>query len=522
MNEDLKFHIRSLTRFIYYVTEEEDRFIVDLHNTLSKVKRSVQVYNQTFGLVPVTHLTEDWKTHAHKEGSHQNITEALTQIYKDNPKTDQSFYVITDPEVFLKSDAVVRRLLNIVHQLRANDKVIKIIIFVGPRLVIPTKLQRYIEVVHDKGLTADEIRGTLSEICSKLQIPLSETLVKAFHGLTSYEVDAAVSQSIISTKKDPENGKRIDPKFVAEYKRRQLRKTDLVNYVDVSKCTFDKIGGVQRFKKWAVETRSAWTEEGLKFGLKPPKGVLLVGVWGCGKSISAKALGSAWDLPVVQVELGKLRQSGVGDSEANVYRMINMVEAVSPCLLWIDEAEKSLGGAQSSARTDAGTLARQIGILSTWLQETTSSVCLVMTVNNIETLPVEFIRRMDERFFFDLPTWDERIEILKIHLTNKLQDPSKFNLADLADAAKHMVGSEIEQAIAAAMIKSFTAKKPSLDEDLLRSALQNKPRIFRTLQDEMKQLIEWVNYDPALGDGVRARLASDRQDDSFQGTSDNP
>lgn len=519
MNDDLKFHIRSLSRFIYYVTEEEDRFVVDLQATLIKMQKRIQVYNQAFGLIPIQQLVEDWRNRSHKEVDDAGIQKALIQIYRDDPKAEQSFYVITDPEQWLTNPMVVRRILNIAHQLRANEKIIKVMIFVGPRLIIPQKLQRYIEVVHDRGLSQEEVRKTLDEICGKLQIPASEQLVKSFQGLTSYEVDAAVSQSIISTKKDPANAKRIDPRFVAEYKRRQLRKTDLINYVDVSEWTFDRVGGAQRFKAWARKTKANWTEEGQKFGLTPPKGVLLVGVWGCGKSISAKALGHAWKLPVVQLELGKLRQSGVGDSEANVYRACALIESVAPCVLWIDEAEKSLSGGASSANSDAGTTGRMIGILSTWLQETTAKVCLAMTANSLENLPPEFVRRMNERFFFDLPTADERVEILKIHISRQPgQDPKNFQLADLADDSKNMVGSEIEQAIQAAMTESFDANKEGLDQEILGMELRKKPRIFKTLEDEVRKLIAWVGYDPDSDEGIRARFASSQRGENFLDT----
>jgi SpoVK/Ycf46/Vps4 family AAA+-type ATPase len=518
MHEDLKFHIRSLSRFVYYVTEEEDRFITDLHENLSKssAARRISVYSSTFGLVPVEDLLVDWRNRVHKESNSLQINEALIQIYKDDPKQEQNFYVITDPHRWLTEPQVVRRILNLAHQLHSNEKIIKILFFVGPRLVIPQQLQRYIEVVHDRGLSEDETRKTLFEICGKLKIQPTDPMVKAFRGLTSYEIDAAVSQSIIATKKDSLEPRRIDPKFVADFKRRQLRKTDLVNYVDVSDHTFKTVGGVGRFKAWANKTKAAWTDEGQKFGLTPPKGVLLAGVWGCGKSISAKALGTTWKLPVIQLELGKLRQSGVGDSENNTYKTINLIEAVAPCIVWIDEAEKSLSGGQSSAQSDAGTTGRMIAILSTWLQETTAKVCLVMTANSLKTLPTEFVRRCNERFFFTLPTEEERVDILKIHLTKKQQDPAKYNLANLADDAKLMVGSEIEHAIEAAMVDSFDAGKSGLDETVLSLALRNKPRIFKTLANELKEMLDWVGYDKNLNEGIRARFASDRSGDMFQ------
>jgi len=515
MNEDLKFHIRSMSRFIYVVTEEEDRFLMQLKELLSKASKRIQVYNCAFGLVPIDNLVSDWSSRAHKEHQNPGIHEALISMYRDDPSTEENFYVITDPDRWLKDEMVVRRILNLTHQLHQNDKIIKITFFVGPRLVIPDKLRPYIEVVYHRGPDAEGIQTILGNIAAKLKIEPTDNIVRALQGLTSFEVDAAASQSVIATKRT--TGSRFEVKFINEYKRRQLRKTDLVNYIDVSNEGFDKVGGAANFKMWADRHKASWTTEGRKFGLTPPRGVLLVGVWGCGKSISVKALGNAWRLPVVQLELGKLRQSGVGDSEANVYRATALIESVSPCIVWIDEAEKSLAGGQSSGVSDAGTTSRMIGALSTWAQETKAEVCLAMTVNSLKTLPIEFVRRMNERFFFDLPNEEERVDILKIHLLKKNQDPKNFkSLVKLADDAKLMVGSEIEQAIAEAMVESFHTGKDSLDENILSAELKKKPRIFKTLADELKEVLDWVGYDPDTGEGIRARFASDKRGEAFR------
>lgn len=517
MNPDLLFHLRSLTRCIFYVTEEEDRFLVQLAHTLKKQEDQTFVYNAIHGLIPIQQLIKGWATRTQQENRETtNIHDALARITVDDPRGGQNFYVITDPERWLPDPQVQRRLLNLIHQLHADDRTIKLLIFVGPRLVVPQKLQRYIEVVHDQGLTESEITDLVQEVSAKLQIVPPKGIAPIFKGLTSYEVDAAVGQSIIKTKKDKINPKRIDPKIVRDFKQRQLRKTDLISYVDVDKFSFDVVGGNARFKKWAAKTQASWTREGQKFGLYPPKGVLAVGVWGCGKSLSIKAMGHAWRQPVVQLEMGRLRSSGVGESEANVYRAINLIESVAPCVVWIDEAEKSLAGGQSSAQSDAGTTSRTIGILSNWLQETTSQVCLAMTANSLKTLPVEFINRMDERFFFDLPSEEERIEILKIHLTLKGQDTSNYQLATLAELAINMVGREIEQAIGAALIDSFDTGKSGLDPDLLAEQLKGKPRIFKTMVDELQEVIDWVGYDPVVGDGIRARFASDKRSETFK------
>jgi SpoVK/Ycf46/Vps4 family AAA+-type ATPase len=1256
---ELMFYLRSLTRFVYFVTDEEDRFLVRLKQALKEHVKRAWVYNAAFGLVSLESLVQDWENRTHTENTDTlNIHAALVQMYKDDPKREQNFYVVTDPERWLADAHVQRRFLNLAHQVNQDDRTIKIVIFVGSRKFVPEKLSRYIEVIHDKGLTNEEILQLVENAAKHLSTPVPEDSAKLFKGLTSYEVKMAIGQSIIATKKDKTQPRRIDPAIISDFRRKQLRKSDLVQYIDTDSLNFNDVGGADRFKTWARKTKATWTDQGQKFGLKPPKGVLCVGVWGCiaegsrleykrgerksaggrslliedfyekfngikgqahsappwipgiptylqswdavsgclvynevtgvhdtgvkeclriitdcavleltanhpvlmadgtfclagdiqpgakvlvrggmkltskdkkrvykerviidglkyhptaykkrvtdktsgvvyeygrsprarlvfearmnnlsfdefvkilkenpeiaetlaflpveydvhhmdentlndvpgnlmvmthesharhhwnespihanreftrestvisvtpigmkrtfdvsmgepctnfvvndgpivhncGKSLSVKALGSAWDLPVVQLEMGRLRSSGVGDSEANVYRACRIIESAAPCvtgetevtladgsiqpieaiwqsyvvggdslsvqcwnektlkattttvkavtrrkalafsvkavngfslnatanhlhyvmrggmpewvptdelqsgymlavptarydgnpdcqqfhppgmrsyekpngtvemrrggggfrdavitalpskwstqlgwllgamegdgflglrdgigftntderllkafenclheqfgltavrrlhenqetpdlpglsnnpsfkpcwtsvvtnqlaaeflrnariailtappqvraaffagwldadgcvspakvtltvkdprrcterrrlarqivqslgvvpskfntcnmevtgpravalaalvgefliskqdkarsvkssdigfdrgmgfacgallteartdsrllhiqlqkhfsssitwghenghvmvserhlekyadvfpqfpefkrlldadcrwvridsienigehdvfdlvcegedthsffanglvthncIVWVDEAEKSLSGGQSSAQSDAGTTSRTIGILSTWLQETDAQVCLAMTANSLKTLPIEFINRMDERFFFDLPGETDRIDILKIHLRKAGQDPDLFDLAMLAEKATGMVGREIEQAIGAAMIESFAQNKPRLDQGILADALSGKPRIIKTMADEVKEVIEWVGYDEEINEGIRARFASnpDRKSGSLK------
>lgn len=519
LNPDLLFHLRSLSRIVYFVCEEEDRALKQLSEALKKHEKRTFVFNAAFGLRQLSEVLQDWETRAHGTNADcLDIHRALVRIYTDDPMDTQNFYIITDPERWLPDPHVQRRILNILHQLHNDEKTVKILFFLSNKLYVPQKLQRYIEVVHDKGLTEPEYDDLIGTISTKLQLTTkpAKGVARYFKGLTSFETDAAIAQSVVKTRKDPTDKKRVDPKYISEYKRRQLHKTDLLTYVDVSAYGFDQIGGIKRFKEWAESTKACWTEEGAKFGLEPPKGVLAVGVWGCGKSLSVKALGNAWRLPVIQMEMGRLRSSGVGESEANVYRAINLIESVAPCIVWIDEAEKSLAGNQSSAQSDAGTTSRLTGILSTWLQETKAQVCLAMTANSLRTLPVEFVNRIEERFFFDLPNEEERIDIIKIHLLKKGQDPGKFQLAELAEAASKMVGREIEQAVRSALRDSFQAGKDGLDQAILLAEMKRKPRIFKTMVDELREVLEWVGFDPALNDGIRAKFASDKRSETFR------
>ncbi len=507
---DLVFHLRALSRLIYVVTEEEDVFFKKFRNLVKKFQAQVQVYSSTFGMVPLEHLLKDWKQRSHTTNpSLMSIHDALDEIYKYDPKDQQNFYIITDPEVHLTDVMVQRRLLDIIHQLHNDEHNVKLIIFLSNQKRIPAKIARYVQVIEDKGLSSEDIAMTLRRPCDALKIPIPDNHVEMFRGMTSFEIEASVSQSVVQSMENPSQvQEEIAPENIHAFRRSLLRKTGLLEYIDTSNYSQKDVGGTERFKAWADEMKDVFTEEGRQYGLKIPKGILLVGVWGTGKSLSAKTLGHEWKLPVVLLEMGKLRSSGVGDTEQNIYQALKMVESVAPCLLWIDEAEKSLSGGQSSAMSDSGTTARSLGIFSTWIQETNLPISLVLTANRLATLPVEFVNRMNERWFFDLPSADERIEILKIHLRKNGQDTDNYNFVQLTEAARDMVGREIEQSIEAALIKSFHAKMPYLDQDILVNVLKRKPRIVKTMTDEVKELTDWVGFDSDADDGIKARFAS--------------
>lgn len=522
MLEQLKFHIKSLSRFIFVVTEDEDAFMAKVGGILKDHLERTKVYNPTVGWSPYAQYTEEIKSGRLTNGATSQINEALTVALRDNPEEKVFFYIVLDPERFMARDPhVVRRYLNIIQQQHSNIDMVKIFIFVSNTLAIPEKLNRYATVIRDTGLSDAEIQERLEMLSEKLRLPTpSSNLHRVFRGLTEFQIDQSVAQSVIHTRtpslkaNEPDPNRRIDPTVITKYKRDQMNKSSLLEYMD-SDEGFDQVGGLDRFKRWAEETQACWTAEGQKFGLRPPRGVLAVGVHGCGKSVSTKALASTWKLPLVRLDMGRLRSSGVGDTESNVYRIISIVEAVAPCILWADEAEKNFSGTESSSQSDAGTTSRMLGIFSTWLQETKAHVCLAMTVNKLRGLPPELVSRATERFFFDIPSHEERIDILKIHLRKVRRDPSKFDLNSLAEASEDLVGRELEQSIEAALRQSFHRDFEDLDFDILRTELKTRPRLLRTAEDDLSEIIHWVGYDPDVDDGVRARLASSKRSEAF-------
>jgi SpoVK/Ycf46/Vps4 family AAA+-type ATPase len=499
-----------LTRVIYVVTEEEDNFIVEFKKLMPKYTDRTFVYNRAFGMMKIDDLINDWANHTHThEGT--SMHDALKRVYTDDPRENEFFYIFTDPDVILDDEMAVRRLMNIVHQLHQDTQIVKCLIFVGSARYIPSKLARYIEVVEMHGLDPEELAKVVKDSCSNFGIEPPEDYASLFRGFTSYEIDQVVTQSLVDVMVDPRATKRIDPNFVSDYRRKQIRKTDLVQIIDTRKFTFKSVGGVERFKEWALKTRSCWTKEGRDFGLRVPRGVLLMGVYGCGKSLSAKALATEWGLPLVQLELGRLRNPAVGRSENNLIQALKIVETVAPCCIWIDEAEKSLSGGASSAQSDAGTTSRMLGILSTWVQEMESPVSLILTANSLKNLPPEIVNRLPDRFFFDVPDEPSRVDILRIHADAFSQDISSFQLSDLAKVSVDLVGREIEQCVESAMTSSFNSKKPGLDEEILSHELKTKSRITSTMKDEINELVEWVGYNVESDDGVRAKLAAPKR-----------
>jgi SpoVK/Ycf46/Vps4 family AAA+-type ATPase len=245
----------------------------------------------------------------------------------------------------------------------------------------------------------------------------------------------------------------------------------------------------------------AFTDEARAFGLPAPRGILLLGVQGCGKSLCAKAVSRLWQLPLLRFDMGRMFGSFVGSSEENVRRAIAVAESVAPAILWVDEIDKAFAGSQSSGATDGGTTARVFGTFLTWLSEKNAPVFVVATANDVSQLPPELLRkgRLDEIFYVDLPSEEERGEIFRIHLAKRGRDPKNFDLPKLVEAGKDFSGAEIEEAIISALYDAFYAKQELATEHVLNALGQSVPMA--------KTMIEKVSAQRAWAEG-RTRHAS--------------
>jgi SpoVK/Ycf46/Vps4 family AAA+-type ATPase len=253
------------------------------------------------------------------------------------------------------------------------------------------------------------------------------------------------------------------------------------------------IGGLENLKDWLAKRSMAFSERAAEFGLPAPKGVLLLGVQGCGKSLCAKAVSSLWKLPLLRFDVGRMFGSLVGSSEENIRRAIATAESVAPAILWVDEIDKAFAGSTSGAGSDGGTASRVFSTFLTWLSDKTSPVFVIATANDISHLPPELLRkgRLDEIFFVDLPSEAERDQILRIHLEKKARVPDGFDLKLLAQRSEGFSGAEIEQAIVSGLFDAFS-KGGELDTPTLLNSLSETVPLSKTMSEELARLRSWA------------------------------
>ena len=383
----------------------------------------------------------------------------------------------------------------------------KTIILLGPVLKIPPELEKEISVVDFALPSRDDLQAQLAAIIAtadehdtlvvNLDRRQQSRLVQACLGLTSDEAGNAIAKAIIQA------GGRLDQaaiEAVTSEKQQIIRKSGLLEYYR-SDERLATVGGLSILKEWLRKRVRAFSEEARAFGLPEPKGILLVGVQGCGKSLVAKSVANSWRLPILRLDVGRLFSSLVGSSEENLRGAIRLAESIAPVVLWVDEIEKGFSGVGSSNVSDAGTAARVFASFITWLQEKRAPVFVIATANSVGQLPPELVRkgRFDEIFFVDLPNAGERADIWRIHLMKRNRDPDSFDLPTLAMASDGLSGAEIEQAVIAGLYEAFDGNRPLLMADLL-DVLQETVPLSQMMQEEIDSLRAWARQ--------RARPAS--------------
>ena len=416
----------------------------------------------------------------------QNPLEALDLIDKLTAET-ASLFVLKDYDNFLKDFSVVRKLKNLSKVLKTQPKNI---IIIAPEINIPDSLKEYVTVLEFPLPNYAEILEELTRLTSSIQQDITqETLFKiatACQGLSLERIRRVLSKIIAKYGEINSSS----PALILEEKQQIIQQTQLLDFCLNDKSIAD-LGGLDNFKDWLKLRKTAFSQEAIQYGLPYPKGLLLVGVQGTGKSIAAKIIANEWDLPLLRLDFGRLFASLVGQSEQRVRKMIDIAEALAPCVLWVDEIDKAFAGATSSG--DSGTTSRVLATFLTWLSEKTSPVFVAATANNIEYIPPEILRkgRFDEMFFLDLPTQEERTDIFSVHL--KRHRPSSlenFQLPLLGKLTKEFSGAEIEQVVIESMRLGFNENREFNNEDILFS-IQNLVPLARTKSKEISALKAW-------------------------------
>jgi len=416
----------------------------------------------------------------------RNPLEALDLIDKLTPET-ASLFVLKDYDNFLKDFSIVRKLKNLSRNLKTQPKNI---IIVSSDINIPDSLKEFVTLLEFPLPSYSEILEELNRLVSSLQQEIEPTTLNniaiACQGL-SLERTRRVLSKIIAKYGEIDDS---SPNLILQEKKQIIQQTQLLEF-----CLNDKnisdLGGLDNFKDWLKLRARAFSQEAIQYGLPYPKGLLLVGVQGTGKSVASKIIAHEWSLPLLRLDFGRLFASLVGQSEQRVRKMIEIAEALSPCILWVDEIDKAFAGAQSSG--DSGTTSRVLATFITWLSEKTSPVFVVATANNIDMIPPEILRkgRFDEMFFLNLPTREEREAIFEVHL-NKYRPESleNFQIPLLGQLSKEFSGAEIEQVVIEAMRLGFNENREFNNEDILVS-IQNLVPLAKTKSKEIDLLKAW-------------------------------
>lgn len=503
--------------YIYIPSYEEERITNTIKSIIAdreliKSDRKLFIWTQTDGLVCDGAKTRDTSD---PMGAIENVAKSK----------DDAIYIFKDFHVYFGADrtsrpdyAVIRKLRDIIPLLKSSRKTI---VFIASKLVIPCDMEKEISILDFDLPTADEIEVLLEDLISTLNpenVHLSNDdkilLSRSALGLTMQEAENAFCRAIV-------NLKGLDVSAISiihEEKNQVVKKTGVLEFVK-SDLNIDDIGGLENLKKWLIRRNNSWSEKAQAYNLPAPKGVLITGVPGCGKSLTAKAMSAIWGLPLLKLDMGKIFGGIVGSSEENMRKAIATAEAVSPSILWVDEIEKGFSGLKSGG--DSGTSARVFGTFLTWMQEKTKPVFVIATANDISSLPPELLRkgRFDEIFFVDLPTLKEREKIFKVHINKRIKSSSVQHeitaddsvCKELAELSAGYVGAEIEQIVIAAMYEAFYADRGLRKEDIIKSIKETVP-LSSTQREQILELRAWAKERAVLATAVEDRETEAQSD----------
>jgi len=482
-------YVRAGYPGLYILSYEEQRVEAELKAVAEAACFGLHTWSITEGIIDCTHR---------QVGGCIDPLEMLDAFTK---LPEKSILVVSDLHLFLAepNPVLFRKIKDVLLMAKASSRVL---IMVGCQLKLPPELEKELTVVEFKLPDREQLRTVLNGIGESARIEFKaniDAILDAASGLTTIEAENAFALSVVEARE-------LLPQIVASEKAATIKKHGILEIIDAT-TDLDDIGGLELLKSWLTKRKDAFGERARQYGLPTPKGCLIIGIPGTGKSLTAKASANILGVPLLKLDAGKIFASLVGESERNWRNAIQTAEAVAPCVLWIDELEKGFGGSKSSGQTDGGTSARVFGSFLQWLQEKTAAVFVVATANDVSQLPPELLRkgRFDENWFVDLPGPEEREAIWRIQISRRCRKPDDYEIVGLAKASDGFTGAEIEALYTEALFAAFeTGHEP---DDLLIAQLANETvPLSKMMATEIQGLRQW-----AQGRARRASASGERK-----------
>jgi len=504
-SEKLTNLIKANVSVIQIVSYETLRIHAMLVNSAKELKRDLYTWNRVEGLKKWNSAERAFEI----EDSEMRIGEFVFNFYDE---LSEAILLLEDfyPDLTERSPENIRRVRNAALKNRPD----RTLVLSQPQAFLPFELEKEVHVFELPYPEAAEIKAVYWRVCEKYGIRSYEPdreLMDAALGLTVMEAEKAFSLAYI------ENGalSRSEVPLVIMEKENVIKKSGYLEYYHPREEMKD-VGGLDNLKSWLAKRGRGFEKGAGDYGLTTPRGILLLGIPGTGKSLTAKAVGNLWRFPLLRLDMGKIFGGIVGQSESNIRGALNIAEAIAPCILWIDEIEKAMSGINSSGMTDGGTTSRVLGTFLTWMQEKVKPVFVVATANNISQLPAELLRkgRVDEIFFVDLPTQKEREEIISIHLKHKGRAPKSFDIAELARTSKGFSGAELEEVVKEALFCAFDGEREVASADIADAIRKTFP-LSRTMQETICKMRVWAKSRAVSASAEEPEKLDAEQDESI-------
>jgi len=483
VREELSILVRSRQPLLSFVPGEEERAREILERLAVELgNRELFFWNSVMGFRKVSAGTNTLE---------EGRMDPLTALQRLEAYRGEAIFVLEDFHPYFEEPVVVRMLRNLLYSLRSAKKTA---ILLTPSFKLPHELRDDVPQVFLPLPDYEALGELLQAVCEGRDVKVDltkegkEKLVKSALGLTENQARSVFVKSILKHQVLDQSAIHL----VLSEKQKIIKKDEVLEFFPAREKISD-IGGLDNLKEWLKKRDKAFSDRAKDYGLPNPKGILIIGVQGTGKSLTAKATSALWRLPLLRMDMGKVFGSLVGESEERIRKALLLAETISPCILWIDEIEKGFASVVGSG--DSGTSARVFGTFLTWMQEKEKPVFVIATGNDIANLPPELMRkgRFDEIFFVDLPTYEERMEILRVHLARVRPVIRNYDVAFLAGETEGFSGAEIEQSIINAMYNAFDdGEREFSTEDILRGAREVIP-IAKLMSERIEKLRDWAS-----------------------------